>query len=237
MKKLNFKELRLYENEFYLAINKPSGISTLEDRNEDTNILSIAREYSTDLKVCHRIDKETTGVLVMAKTDMAYRHLSLQLQRREVSKIYHAVVHNPTSFEETQIDVPLLIPNKGHVKWDTRKGKPSTTILNTLQNFRQYSLVTCRPITGRRHQIRVHLKYSQHPIVADLTYGGTPIYLSQLKRHYNPGKTEEHPIISRTALHAKEFSFTDMDGEKLTIEAPYPKDFRVLLKQLQKYGE
>ena len=235
MKKLSFRDLIVFEDADYLAINKPDGISTLEDKAEDTHILSMAKQVYPDIQVCHRIDKDTSGVLVLAKNPAAYKHLSLQFQNREVIKIYHAVVHGQTEFKNHLVDVQLIVKNQGIVKWDTKSGKDSKTYLNTLQNFKSYSLVECNPTTGRRHQIRVHLKFSNHSIVADTLYEGEPIYLSQIKRKYKPGQREEKPIINRMALHARSIRFKGLDNEDQTIEAPYPKDFFILLKQLNKY--
>ena len=95
---IHFKDLILYENEDYVVINKPPFIATLEDRVEKVNVLALAKDYTLDAQVCHRLDKETSGVLAIAKNPEAYRHLSMQFEHREVTKIYHAVVdgcHKP----------------------------------------------------------------------------------------------------------------------------------------------
>ncbi len=236
MRKLNFNELIVFENEHYLAINKPFGISTLEDRNDDDHILSLVKNFFPEVQVCHRLDKDTSGVLVLAKKPEPYKHLSIQFQERKVAKIYHAVVHGQTNFNSSEINLPLLVKNKGIVKWDPKNGKESNTYFRTMQNFRHCSLVECKPVTGRRHQIRVHLKYNEHPIVADTKYDGEYLYLSQIKRRYKHGNREERPLISRIALHAYSISFKNMDGKNITIEAEYPKDFKVLIRQLEKYG-
>lgn len=236
MAKQGFKELILFENDDFLVINKPAGISTLEDRVDDSNILSGAKRFFPDAQVCHRIDKDTSGTLVLAKNPEGYRHLSLQFQNRTVEKIYHAVVHGQTDFVDHLIDVALCVKNHGIVKWDSKLGKASSTYFKTIQNFKTCSLVECKPISGRRHQIRVHLKSSKHPIIADTMYEGELMYLSQLKKNYKPGQREERPIISRMALHAVSVSFKTLDGEIVQIEAPYPKDYEILLKQLTKYN-
>jgi len=236
MKKKSFKDFVLFEDADYLAINKPHGISTLEDRAENTHILSLAKEQFPDIQVCHRIDKDTSGILVFAKNPAAYKHLSLQFQNRKVSKIYQAIVHGQTEFNNLIVDAPLIVKNQGIVKWDTKTGKESSTSITTMQNFKSCSLVECKPITGRRHQIRAHLKYIKHSIVSDIVYEGENIYLSQIKRKYKPGSHEERPMIGRMALHAKTISFRNLNGKVLLIDAPYPKDFQVLLKQLQKFN-
>ena len=91
------------------------------------------------------------------------------------------------------------------------------------------------PVTGRMHQIRVHLSHKGYPIVGDPTYGGEDFYLSSYKRNYNLGKfDEEQPLIKRVALHAFAIQFEGLDGKEITVETKYPKDFRVLLKQMEK---
>lgn len=236
MKNQDLGKWILFENSDFLVINKPVGISTLEDRIEKTNILATVKNQFSQAQVCHRLDKDTSGTLVLAKNPEGYRHLSLQFQNRTVEKIYHAVVHGQTNFINFVIDVPLTIKNHGIVKWDSKSGKKSSTIFTTLQNFKTCSLVECKPITGRRHQIRVHLKSGKHPIIADTMYDGEFIYLSNFKRNYKPSQREERPIISRLALHATSITFKTIDEENVKIEAPYPKDYEILLKQLNKYN-
>ena len=237
MRRQSFKELIIFENSDYLAINKPPGLSTLEDRQNSINILSIAKESYPDIQNCHRIDKDTSGVLVLAKNPDAYRHLALQFQHREVQKIYHAVVHGQSEFSHKKVDISLSVKNQGSVKWDTKKGKESITFFSTIKNYKSFSLLECRPITGRRHQIRVHLKHLGHSIISDILYDGSFVYLSQIKRKYRAGKKEEKPLIGRMALHALSISFNSLNNATILIKAPYPKDFEILLKQLNKYAE
>ncbi|NJN25383.1 MAG: RNA pseudouridine synthase [Cyclobacteriaceae bacterium] len=236
MKKLQIRDLILFENTDYLAINKPYGISTLEDRMENTNILAMAKETFPDIQVCHRLDKDTSGILMLAKNPEAYKHLAMQFQRREVDKTYHAVVHGNTSFDHELVDLPLTVKGHGIVKWDVQGGKESTTYFTTLQNFKLCSLIECKPLTGRRHQIRVHLKFITHPILADTMYEGSLLFLSQIKRNYKASQRDEKPMINRMPLHAYSIAFELVDGQSQYIEAPYPKDYEILLRQLNKYA-
>lgn len=235
MNKIDFKELILFENADYIVINKPPYVATLDDRNDPVNIIGLAREYNNAAQVCHRLDKETSGALAIAKNPDAYRELSMQFEHRKVNKIYHAVVDGIHSFKNLLIDAPIQVLQKGMVKIDYREGKPAQTKVNTLKAYRLHTLLECRPVTGRMHQIRIHLSYSKAPIVCDEQYGGKVFYLSSIKKRYNLKKdTEEQPLLNRVALHAYALEFDLIGGEKVKVEAPYPKDFSVLIKQLEK---
>lgn len=235
MKRELIKDIVIFENADYLAINKPHGISTLDDRSGTIHILSIVKSRYPEIQVCHRIDKDTSGVLVFAKNNESYRHLSLQFQERKVNKVYHAVVLGSSNYKNYVIDFPLTIKAQGIVRWDSKKGKESKTFISTLANYKAFSLLECKPITGRRHQIRVHLKSVNHPIIADKKYSGKDLYLSQIKKTYRSGGKEEKPIINRMALHARSICFHSKENKGILIEAPYPKDYKILIKQLNKY--
>ena len=238
VKGISFQDLIVFENENYLAINKPPYISTLEDRNDPTDILKLAREHFPDAQVCHRLDKETSGILIIARHPEAYRHFAIQLEKRLVKKVYHAVTNGIHEFENLEADQSIYSSNsKSRV--DLREGKPALTLISTLETFKYHTLVKCFPVSGRLHQIRVHLAFHKAPICCDPTYGGDYIYLSQLKRNFTLAKSreEENPLIARVALHAHTIAFRDFDAgdQVIEVEAPYPKDFAVLLKQLRKY--
>jgi 23S rRNA pseudouridine955/2504/2580 synthase len=234
MKKIEFKDLILFENEDFIVVNKPPYLSTLDDRHEAQNMLHLAKQYSPDAQVCHRLDKETSGCLIIARHPEAYRHMAMQFEDRSVQKIYHAVVDGVHDFRQTMVDRNLLANNKGISKVSP-DGKPALTYFETLRTYYHHSLVACNPITGRMHQIRVHLSYLNAPICGDELYGGKSLYLSKIKRKFNLKKgTEEEPLMQRVALHAYSIEFSLLDGSKQLVEAPYPKDFTVLIKQLEK---
>ena len=237
MGKLNFKKLIVFENKDYLGINKPPFVSTLADRKTSVNILSMAKHYAPGAQVCHRLDKETSGILMIAKHHEAYRNLAIQFEDRIVIKSYHAVVNGLHSFQAHEVNSPMRSLKHGIVKIDFKKGKPAQTTFNTIQAYRFHTLVQCFPRTGRMHQIRIHLACIQAPIVGDSQYGGNQLYLSFLKRGFNlKQKTEEQSLIKRVALHAHNIIFYDMEEEEMRIEADYPKDFAVLVKQLDKFS-
>ena len=228
------EELIIWQDDNYAVINKPPFISTLNDRNDPQNILTIARQSIPDAQVGHRLDKETSGVLIIAKNPEAYRHISLQFEHRKVNKIYHSVVDGIHNFKDFMVTGRILKLSNGTVRID-KKGKEAETLFNTERAFRQHTLIKCQPITGRMHQIRIHLAHMGASITGDTLYGGKPFYLSSVKRNYKISKwEEEQPLIKRLTLHASRITFSDLGGSSVTVEADYPKDFRVLLVQLEK---
>jgi len=235
MKKIKFSDLIIFENDNYIVVNKPPLLSTLDDRASNTNLLLLARSYAEDAQACHRLDKETSGALLFAKNPEAYRHASIQFEKREVAKIYHAVVDGIHDLNGVEVSKPLQITGKGLVKINMREGKEALTVFNTITAYKYHTLVECIPTTGRMHQIRVHLASLKASISNDELYGGELLYLSKLKKKFNLKKwTEERPIINRFALHAFKLIFNDLDEGLIEVEAAYPKDFRVLVEQLQK---
>lgn len=228
----SFEKSILFENSDFILINKPPFISTLEDRNDPTNILAMARGFEPDAQACHRLDKDTSGVLAIARNPEAYRHLSMQFENREVTKVYHAVVDGIQSFADQLVDAPIEKQNDGTARL-SRKGKSAQTYFTTLKTYKNHSLIECRPVTGRMHQIRVHLAFLKASITGDELYGGKLFFVSSIKRGFNLKKmSEEQPLMKRMALHAFSLEFALLNGEKKRVEAPYPKDFQALIKQL-----
>jgi 23S rRNA pseudouridine955/2504/2580 synthase len=237
--KITFEDLIVFENDSYILINKPPHLASLDERTTDRtdSILRLAKAYWPDAQLGHRLDKETSGILAIAKTPEAYRHLAMQFEHREVTKRYHAVVNGVHNFDGISVYLPISpIKDGTAVKIDREKGKVAETIFNTLKAYKTTTLVECMPVTGRMHQIRVHLMCLKAPIVNDPTYGGKPVFLSDLKRNFNLKQdTEELPLIKRVALHAHSLTFSLLNGEEATFEAPYPKDFDTLVKQIEKF--
>ncbi len=235
-KRINFKEIIIYEDDDYIIINKPASVSSLEDRNEALNILKLARSYWSGARVCHRLDKDTTGCLVIAKNNEAYKNMALQLQNREVIKTYHALVDGVHYFEQDRILAPL-IAGAGNTRVDYKKGKKAETKFRVIKKYRAHTLVECVPLSGRLHQIRVHLAFLRAPVSGDVKYGGKPLYLSSIKKNYRlNARKEERPLMQRFALHAFAISFKDLKGKKISCEASYPDDYNILLSKLDKFG-
>lgn len=232
--KFNFKDIILFEDDDYILVNKPPFISTLDERHGGPNILTLAREYIPPAQVCHRLDKDTSGVLAIAKNPEAYRHLNMQFEKRQVVKVYHAIADGIHNFKDELVDAPILKLDDGVVKISRAEGKSAQTWFTALKSYRYHSLIECRPVTGRMHQIRIHLASERAPITGDEKYGGKPFLLSRIKRDYKLKKeTEEQPFMKRMALHAFSLEFTDMAQKRITIEAPYPKDIQALIRQLE----
>jgi 23S rRNA pseudouridine955/2504/2580 synthase len=227
-KSLKFKDLIIHEDKDYIVINKPPFVASLDERTADntSSILQMAREYTEDPQLCHRLDKETSGALIIAKNPAAYRHVAMQFEQREVVKAYHAVVNGIHELDDVSVYLPIVpLKNGTEVRIDRVKGKVAETIFKTLKVYQKHTLVQCLPISGRMHQIRVHLQCLKAPIVCD----------PELKRKFNLKKdTEELPLIKRVALHAHGIKFNLLSGGEIKVVAPYPKDFEVLVKQLDK---
>jgi 23S rRNA pseudouridine955/2504/2580 synthase len=240
MKKIDFESLVLFENEDFVVVNKPPHLATLDERNDQTatSLLRLAKTYTAGAQVGHRLDKETSGTLVIAKNPEAYRHISLQFEHRQILKHYRAVSAGIHSFEQISVYLPIAVTRDGNARIDRTEGKEAETLFQTHKVYRKHTLIDCYPITGRLHQIRVHLQCLKAPIVQDGTYGGKPVFLSDIKsKNFNlKNETEEQPLIKRVALHAYSLTFRLLNDEEITVQAPYPKDFEALITQLEKYS-
>ncbi len=234
-----FKEIILFENDDLIVVNKPPFLSSLDDRDGgEINLLRLAKQYVPDAQICHRLDKETSGAIIIAKNPEAYRFVSMQFEHREVSKIYHAIINGSHQFDDLLVDLPILNLGNKNVAISKQDGKAAQTYFKSLVFFKHYTLVECKPITGRMHQIRIHLASQRAAIAGDEMYGGQPVMLSDIKRGYKLGKDQEElPIMKRFALHAKEVSFKINPETEISVHAPYPKDFATLLKLLEKFDQ
>lgn len=227
----------LYEDDDLLAVDKPSGLASIPERydNGGPSVLALLKEKNPRILAVHRIDKETSGVLLFAKSPESQRSLSLQFENHSLFKTYHALAGGRPEWEEMDCGEPLLPDaDRGHRTLVKKEGKPSKTRFRVLSRFRTCFLVEAIPETGRTHQIRVHLSHLGHPVLCDPLYGdGAPLFLSSFKRGFRG--VEERPLLSRLALHAASVEI-EHPGTKLPfkIDAPYPKDMASAVKQLQK---
>jgi len=232
-----FENTILHEDDNLIVINKPPFLASLDERDgEGGSVHRLAKKYYPDAQVCHRLDKETSGLLLIAKNPETYRAVSIEFEHRRVEKIYHAVIEGTHIFDDLLVDLSILKMGNKNVTIDRANGKRAETYFKSLHYFKHYTLVECRPVTGRMHQIRIHLATQRASIAGDKLYKGKPIFLSQIKkRGFTLSKgQEEQPVMKRLALHAREIRFV-LNGKDYRFEAPYPKDFGTLLKLLEKF--
>jgi 23S rRNA pseudouridine1911/1915/1917 synthase len=249
----------LFENQNLLIINKPSGLVVHADgKTQESTVVDWLIEHYPEIEgvgedmvvkdregnevhikrpgIVHRIDRDTSGCLVIAKTQESFDHLKQLFKGRKVIKKYHALVYGNIKEDQGSIDVPIGKSKKdfrmkqagAHARGTLRDALTEYRViaryedLNDINKQKQtvkYTLLEVSPKTGRTHQIRVHLKHINHPIVSD------PLYA---------GKRKEALGLHRTALHAQSISFTDIDGEEIVAEAPLPDDIKQALEMLHK---
>lgn len=230
----------IFENEHFVAVNKPAGLLSIPDREgKDPSLKTWLKEKYGAIFTVHRLDRDTSGVIVFAKDEATHQYLSKIFEERFVEKIYQGIVQGALAEPKGAIDHPIMEhPVKPGVMVVNKRGKASLTDFEVLEELGLYSLVQFHIHTGRTHQIRVHMQALGHPIVCDDTYGdGRPVFISSFKRNYKLSKDEEQerPILHRLALHAQSLRFTDAEGTEHHFEAPLPKDMRALLQQLKKW--
>jgi 23S rRNA pseudouridine1911/1915/1917 synthase len=228
----------IFEDEFLIAINKPSGLLSIPDREgKEISLKNILQTTYGEIFTVHRLDKFTSGVIVFAKNEITHKQLSQLFENRSTDKIYYGLVNGNILPAEGKIDAPIMKHPSGNNKMCiNEKGKPSLTEYKVIESFKRFSFVEFKIHTGRTHQIRVHAQHIGNSIVCDELYGSfQPIYLSALKSKYNLSKKEdtEKPILSRLALHAASLKF-NLNNKEYFFEAPLPKDLKATLQQLRK---
>jgi 23S rRNA pseudouridine1911/1915/1917 synthase len=232
----------LFEDESIIAINKPSQLLVIPDRwdpNKPSLISILQDRYPGDkIYVVHRLVKDTSGVILFARTAAAHKHLCQQMEQRQVTKKYFAIVKGEVEHDGiVNLNIDTDRGRRGTVTIH-RKGKESSTEYKIVERFKGFTYLEVIPRTGRTHQVRVHLQAIGHPLAIDPLYGDNePIYLSKLKRNYRfKPDQEERPLIDRLTLHAAEILVTHpLSHQPVTIAAELPKDMRVLLNVLAKY--
>ncbi len=233
----------LYEDSHILAIDKPAGLVVHSDgRTAEKTLTDWVLSKYPDMKevgepartpkgetihrpgIVHRLDRETSGVMLLAKTQEAFESLKQQFQEHTIRKTYHAFVYGEIKADKGTIGRPIGRSNKDFRMWSAQRGargelRDAITDYMVKERMPGYSFVEVMPKTGRTHQIRVHFKAISYPLVAD------PMYAPS---------TENTLGFTRLALHSRSISFTDMEGVLQTVTAPYPGDFEQALTLLQK---
>ena len=229
----------IFENDELVAINKPAGLLTIPDREQsEKSLKEMLQDKYGSIFTVHRLDKDTSGLVIFAKNETAHKYLSKLFEDRKVEKYYLGIVIGSPENKTGMIDAPISEhPLHKGLMTVHRNGKPSQTGYEVLEANKNYSLVSFQLHTGRTHQIRVHAKNIGHPLAFDTLYGdGKPVLLSSIKKKFKLSKhdEEERPMINRLALHSYKLSFEDMNGKRLELEATMPKEFRALMQQLKK---
>lgn len=259
----------IFEDDSLIAFDKPSGLLVAPDRwdKKRENLMGLVHaKFGHGVANVHRLDADTSGLLLCAKTKPALDFVSGQFQSKTVAKIYHAFVVVLPPERAMKVVAPIrdangVLPdaftvdlalgedevNPGRMRvFKKRGGKECRTEFRTLERFgggrsadgASFAFVECRPLTGRTHQLRVHLAAAGAPILNDAFYGPPEVALklSDFKRGYK-GRDDEKPLIARLALHASELALTHpVSREPLTLRAPLPHEFEVALKYLRKFG-
>ncbi|MEP6594315.1 MAG: RluA family pseudouridine synthase [Ginsengibacter sp.] len=230
----------IFENDQFVAVNKPPGMLTIPDRHDET-LISLYKLLETKYKkiyIVHRVDRETSGIILFAKDESTHKYLSGLFEQRNIQKFYLGIVRGSLQnkngiIEERIAEHPV---NKGMMVIN-KKGKASKTEYEVIEDYGLYSLIKFQIYSGRTHQIRVHMKYIGHPIVCDEIYGNSePVLLSSFKKKYKLSQDEEErPILNRLALHSYQLLFMDDLSMQYNLKAELPKDMRALLQQLNKY--
>ena len=235
----------IFEDDDLLVVNKPPFLLSIPDRwkKEKPNVLDQMRAHCQAPFTVHRLDKETSGILILAKNADAHKNLSQQFEKRTVDKKYLALVEDASLPEQGSISGSIAPhPVKKGRMIISNKGKISLTEYRTLEKFNHFTLAEATIKTGRMHQIRVHFQSIGYPLAIDSVYGNRDqISFTDIKKSKkNLGKSNEppRPLMSRITLHAWKLQLTHPTTKKIiNFTAPLPKDFRALLNQLRKWQQ
>ena len=234
-----YKPEVIFENDSFIAINKPAGLLSIPDREQTQISLKdiLLKKYDAIFTV-HRLDKDTSGIILFAKNEAAHKYFSQLFEERKIEKYYQGLVHGIPTQKKGTIDAPIAEHGvqKGFYIVHQR-GKDSVTDYEVIQENKSFSLLQFQLHTGRTHQIRVHCKNIGHPLACDELYGnGKPVLLSTIKKKYKLSQhdEQERPMLNRLALHSYRLKFADIDGKIIDLEAQLPKDIRALLQQIKK---
>ena len=218
-----------YEDEDVIVINKPKGMVVHPaNGNQSGTLVNALLHHCKDLSgingvmrpgIVHRIDKDTTGLIIVAKNDKAHLSLSEQLQKKTVNRLYYALVHGNIGHDFGTIDAPIGRDEKDRQKMavTSKNSKDAKTHFKVIERFGKFTLVECRLETGRTHQIRVHMRYIEHPVAGDEKYA----YRKTLQ-------------TNGQLLHAHQLTFVHpRTGEKIVVNAPLPPQFEQVLQELR----
>jgi len=207
-------------DEHIIVVNKPAGLSVLPDgwENNSSHLVKLLEEQFGKIYIVHRLDKVTSGVMIFARSADSHRILNKQFEKRDVEKIYHAIVEGNPKWDErvAKFSLRANVGKKHRTMVDDRNGKPSETRFKIIMRYPTATWIEAKPMTGRTHQVRVHAYALGHPLIGDILYSAS-----------------QTDLITRPALHAKSLTFTHpATNERILIDTNYPLDFANALKGL-----
>lgn len=220
----------VFEDDFLAVINKPAGMVVHPAAgNEDGTLVNALLYNLKSLStingvirpgIVHRLDKDTSGLLVVAKTDDAHRALSTAIAKKEAKRFYYALVDGNITDDNFSVSAPIGRSSRDRKKMAVvTDGRAAQTLFTVVERFGRYTLLECELKTGRTHQIRVHCQYIHHPVVADATYGGS----NEFKQ-------------KGQLLHAYKLQFSHpVSGQSMTFTSPLPQNFQQVLDKLRKH--
>ena len=236
---------KIYEDDEVILISKPKNLMVHPDgHNKEKTLVDWILESYPELKnvgeplvlnngeiiwrpgIVHRLDKNTSGLLLIAKTQESFENLKSQFQNREIDKKYLAIVYGEVKQDKKVIEQPIGRSKKDFRKWTTGRGirgksREAKTFYKVLKKNENFSLLELKPYTGRTHQLRVHLKFDNHPIVGDELYAG---------KKFQKNNPEKNLNFNSQALHAYKISWKNLKGEKKEFQDEIPEDFQRVFK-------
>jgi 23S rRNA pseudouridine1911/1915/1917 synthase len=245
----------VYEDEAIIVINKPAGmiVHPAKGHWEGTLASALAHHFGvlsgrggpTRPGIVHRLDRDTSGVIVIAKNDQAHDALSAQFKSRDVEKEYLAIVLGVPDRDQDVVDEPIgdhpTQREKKAIHRNDPNARPAVTVFQVVERFLGFALLRALPKTGRTHQIRIHLAHAGHAVLCDRLYGGRA-KISELelipkaKSGQDTPPAEDKPLLERQALHAQRLAFTNpATGKRMQFEAPLPPDIENTLAALRKW--
>jgi tRNA pseudouridine32 synthase/23S rRNA pseudouridine746 synthase len=203
----------LYEDDDIIAIDKPAGIASIpeRDRAKETVLSLLEKQTGKKLFIVHRLDKEVDGVMLFAKNLTAHKYLNEAFFSKDVHKTYLALVCGTIKEDKGEINRPIRQFGSGRMGVDEKRGKPSLTKYEVVKRFEDRTLIHAYPVTGRRHQIRVHLYHIGHPILGDQRYGDKNVQKN----------------FPRLMLHAEKIQFKNSSGKEIAIASKVPEEFPI----------
>ncbi len=229
----------IHQDADIVICNKASGVLSIPGRDPKQLSLQelLKRKLKADIFIVHRLDKDTSGIICYAKNEIAHKNLCEQFEKREVKKKYLALVSGTPNPAEGKVENFLSPHIKGYMKVSTT-GKRAVSMYKTLKSYDQISLMEIEILTGRMHQIRVHMRSIGHPLIVDKIYGKrSELFLSEFSQKplYRSKYKSERPLISRHSLHAHSLTFTHPDTQKkIKFECDLAKDMKAVIHQLER---